>query len=197
MYKNNFTFIRGFSLLELMLAMTLGSALMCILFTYYSLFEKIHHDIQEESLQMENARFTIYFLFNFLRYQRNVLVLPIDGATTTFLRVKEKSDAVQIRKLVNDAEIISFLYLSKISPDITAFFYKQANKPRIEIARGIDQLTIEYGIKCLKSNNICMYLTGKSIRDFSQIRSVLLTFTQKRENGTLKTWRFYSALNSS
>ncbi len=191
MHKNAIASIRGFTLLEIMLATSLGSCIVVALLVYCSLISKFYLYVNEHSQRVENRRFVVFFLLDYFQHLTGAFVLPMNKDFFSKLKIKRDSEGLQVVSLINNQQVVSYIYLSDVGHNMASLFLKQENKPRIEIARGIDHMKSLYGIKCPSSNNICNYFNANQIVDWMQVRSVEVTLTQMDKRFAHKIWSIY------
>jgi hypothetical protein len=181
----------GFTLMEILIANALCSLLILLFIMCFNFCLRTNLELKGMANDLENCRFACYFIRQKLSAAYRVEQITLQEKS--MLRAIS-NDAIKFY-LIKDKAIPYFLYLAQSntsgSKSPLSLYFKELNKPRVEIAEGITQLKILYGIKCPKALNICQYLLAKQVNDWTQVSSLNLSLL-----GSLwvKPWGNYIAL---
>jgi Tfp pilus assembly protein PilE len=165
----------GFTLLEILIANSLGNVLILLFITAYSYCLHFNAELKAMAQELENMRFTGYFLRQQL--EQAVMVHGLAATETRGLKFY----------LPKDGKLIEYsLYTEQ-----TSLYLKETSKPRIIIVEGIACMSLLYGIKCPKTLDVCSYVAATQVPDWSQVVSLKISYLGKLFP---KPWSIYIAL---
>lgn len=191
----------GFTLLELMLAMSLGSVLVLLLLVFYSQGLKFYYQVNQLAEELENGRYACFFLRRLLKQSVGVKGLTDLEKNNHLLRIKKTSDAFEQITLEHDQQIKTTLFISEITSKppgkkLYGLFKKQAGKPRIEIAEGIQDMKVWYGVKAPSMSHVDRYIPANEVVDWHEVVIMkIILLSQTGSNPKVKEWRMYIAVN--
>ncbi len=151
--------------------------------------------IQRQIAQLQDAGFACYYLRETVGQVNSVNRVEADVLNK--LKTKKEGDVFEIYQ---KGQLMSrkIFYIAKAtsenaSSQLFSLYVKPAQKPRIELVRGIDQMEVLYGVACATTPDICDYLTAQSIRDWRLVRSLQINLHFKEKK--FSDWRIYATLN--
>lgn len=188
----------GFTLIELSIACCLSGFLFLLLMTFYSAHVRFSIELKQTAEQLENARYACFFIRNLFSQSRRIKSLS--HKECSHLKVRPGTDGCELELRSNKNTKVVFLFISQSNalsapPQPSyALFYKEQNKPRIEIASDVYSMKIVYGLRCSRSDNICSYEESNETLNWARVTSVKLSLLMQQ--GLLsKKWNLYLALN--
>jgi len=189
----------GFTLLELMMSMSLGVALITGLITVYLSVLNIYALQQDWIEVQQNGRMIVMILRNSLT-QNQCKSLQVRGFDQqhrpSFVRSQSiVGDGLIIKRCINTAYYIAKTNrITKNKFPVYALFAKRENKQRQELLENINNLKILYGVKCA-DNMVCQLLNIKQIKTWGVVKLIYFQFNLvSLDNQLNKKWRLAIAL---
>jgi hypothetical protein len=186
--------LRGFSLLEILVANTLSSLIiLMVLIIFFSLYKSYQYS-QAEAELLENGRYAVYLL------NRELHLIDEDGFIhekspksihgyhrnlPKYLQnqVKNGSDILEIEGSPSRAFYIGDSHrCTKFGEKIYALYRKKNYHPREELVSNIVDMNISYGLSCEDSKNVCNYASADQIIKWQQVVSVKILLSLISEN---------------
>ncbi len=183
----------GYTLLELLVAMSLSSLIMILLFNSYALIAKDYSQVKQYSDAITNSQYVLYFLKQYFNNHPKVSLFPIWQAQYPSLRLNSNSEGFGL--IDNDSACRVYLYTSKNADNHPGLYFKENQKPRILIASKISSMQVIYAIKCPDSKNICSYSHSEQITDWRSVKGVALSFRVQIAPSIQKQLRSYFAIH--
>lgn len=191
----------GFSLLELLLSVSIG-AFMCI--GIFNLYGSLNHLILREQVVSSFTQ-NMQFINHFLRRKINqagdwscanrfpgALSIPIKGYTSVQakqklgLSVKQGTDLLRLRECVRFHGKLRYLPImffvantfrvTSMKKPIYALFYKVAHHPREELIAGITRMSLTFGEINHAHNDAGIFYSIDELEDWSSVRFVRLEY---------------------
>lgn len=184
----------GSTLLELLIAMSLSSLIMIILFNAYALIAKNYNQVKQLSEAIANSQYALYFLKNNFGSHHKISLFAIQSDRYPNLKLIHNTEGFGLA----DESVLQgrvYFYTSKDSKGNSGLYFKENQKPRILIASKITALQVLYAIQCLDSKNICSYTKSEFVKDWRLVKGVALTFTVQIAPELRKQLRTYFALH--
>ena len=189
----------GYTLLEFLLAASIGSFLAVLAILLYAQCLRFYCEISQKSEQLENDRYASFFIRNELKKAARVNgVMRLEDIKK--INPKKNTDVFATYAKGEGSEAIIF-YITSIhsllphEKNVYALFMKEGEKPRIEIARGINDMNIVYGIKCEGSHNICRYVSSAEVADWKNVGSIQVHLSSQ-VNNVARGWSMYIAIEN-
>lgn len=188
----------GFTLLELLLASCLGSVLIITLMSSYALIAKENRAINELDAAITECNYLIYFLYQHFHDNTSSIktVFTLSLHDYQSLKMINNSEGIGLTRKIGSKIQKEYFFLSETAQKDEAFYYKEDNKPKIRIASGIVGLKIWYGLKCIKTDNICHYVFGNQLSNDVVIRAIKMMVTIRVNQLETKSSNVYFAINN-
>lgn len=192
---------RGFSLLEMLIAITLGAFICAGVFNLYSSLSQLSHRQRAISNFAQNTR----FIADFLRTKINQAgdwscssrspgsrSLPVKGYDSDEaknklgLTIKSGTDLLQLHECVRLHGKMHYLPIEFFIADtyrtnivnqkIDALFFKVAHHPREELITGMEKFQLSFGVRDKSQQNIRAYHKASSIQDWKKVGAVKIRY---------------------
>ncbi len=194
--------LRGFSLLEMLIAIALGTFICVGVFNLYSSLSRLSQRQHAISNFAENTR----FIADFLREKINQagdgscasrspgsLSMPVKGydadeaKNKLGLTIKSGTDLLQLHECIRLHDNMHYLPVEFFIADtfrtniankkVDALFFKVAHHPREELITGMEKFQLSFGVRDESQHNIRGYHKASSIRDWKKVGAVKIQYT--------------------
>lgn len=192
---------RGFSLLELLIAIALGAFICVGIFNLYFSLNQLSQRQHVISNFAENTRFMADFLRNKINqagdfscslHSPGSRSFPVkgfdsdDAKNTLGLTIKPGTDLLQLHECIRLHDKMQYLSVSFFIADtyrvnalhqkIYALFFKVAHHPREELITGMKKFQLLFGVRDQSQKNIRAYHEASSITDWRRIGAVKISY---------------------
>ena len=193
---------RGFSLLELLIAIALGSFICIGIFNLYSSLNRLSQRQQVISNFAQNTRFIADFLRNKINQAGDwscssrspgSLSMPVKGydadeaKNKLGLTIKSGTDLLQLHECIRLHDKPQYLSIeffvadtfrtTSLNKKVYALFFKVAHHPREELITGMKNFQLSFGVRDRSQQNICAYHQSSSISDWKKVGAVKIRYT--------------------
>lgn len=175
----------GFTLSELLIALSLSSFLMLPLINYFNLVLKNEAEIQGYANVTTHCAFAFYF------FSKNLERLAEQGGRfTTYndLNLKNKSGS-DVLAIVNNG-IRTIFFLSDDRDNLTSLYYKQEGQHRILVAKNISDMHVLYAVESKLVPHQFSYVKSANMTDWNLVKGVKIILNVS-VNKDLKEIYFY------
>lgn len=183
--------------MELLIASTLSSVIIILLFNYYGVISKNYMWIEQLSETINNNNYLFFSLGNYFSTKEKLQFLPPHDDETKLLNNSSNSDVLVLQKKLNGHELKTFFYIAKDNGNQFGFYVKELGKPRIELTNNILNMRLMFATKCKNSINVCNYVLSKDVIDWSEVVAVKIKLNIMINRHLTKTIRMYYALKPS
>lgn len=220
-------YLRGFSLIEILISTVLGLILLAGLTQIYLSLKSTYQLQHGLNTIQETGRFVTYFLNQNIRLagyadcqNSNQLVAQADAihgynsnAIPGFLaanHVVKGTDIIVIKRCDKINGAIKFLTIAYFIADtqkknqqglpILGLYQKRmfpgSSPDTIEIASGVENMQIKYGLPDATGKDIAQYVTANQINDIAwdKVRSVAISLVLSSDRSLHKEWNTYVTL---
>ncbi|ACJ17945.1 PilW family protein [Coxiella burnetii] len=208
----------GFSLIELLVSLFLGSLLMIMLVKLYFSFRETAQWQDTLAAIQERERFGAYFLAQRIRQAGDSTCEPgetVDQSNAVIgydsdhlppdLRKESipNSDVIVIGEclryhnklqFIKTAYFISDMHRKEKGKPVFSLYEKPMDGARQELIADVNKLTIHYGVSSSDRQSIRYYHTAAAIKNWEAIKSVNLTLFFHSNLMLLKKWHLYVTL---
>lgn len=181
----------GFTLLEFLVALGLNALLFATLIDLYAFAYRSFKQINKAAMALEEGRFACCYLRKWFAQCTEIRGLSYKEVKNKAIASKAFTDVIAGSFSSISGEKKSILYIGKPHymekrNENYSLYVKIADNPAIEIAKGISDLSILYGIKCATSENICRYVNAENNTGWERVASAKI-----RLKSAAKEWRLY------
>lgn len=192
---------RGFSLLELLIAISLGTFICIGIFNLYTSLSQLSQREQTISNFAQNTRFLADFLKNKINQAGDWSCssrspgsrsLPVkgfdsdDAKNKLGLTIKSGTDLLQLHACIRLHDKMQYLpveffiadtyRVDQLHRNIDALFFKVAHHPREELITGIKKFQLTFGVRDQSQQNIRAYHKASSITDWTKVGAVKIRY---------------------
>jgi prepilin-type N-terminal cleavage/methylation domain-containing protein len=192
---------RGFSLLEMLIAIALGAFICIGVFNLYSSLSQLSQRQYVISNFAENTRFLSDFLKNkinqagdwsCLSRSPGSRSLPIKGFNSDQaknklgLTIKSGTELLQLHECIRLHNNMQYLPVeffiadtyrtNALNQKIYALFFKVAHHPREELITGMEKFQLSFGVRDKSQHNIRAYHKVLSISDWAKVGAVKISY---------------------
>lgn len=192
---------RGFSLLELLVAIALGAFICMGVFNLCSSLSQLSYRQRAISNFAENTRFIADFLRNkinqagdwsCLSRSPGSLSMPVKGYDSDEaknklgLTIKSGTDLLQLHECVRIHHKMQYLPVeffiantyrtNQFHKKMDALFFKVGHHPREELITGMEKFQLSFGIRDQSQQNIRAYHKASSIDDWKKVGAVKIRY---------------------
>lgn len=193
---------RGFSLLELLIAISLGTFICIGVFNLYLSLNRLSQRQNAISNFAQNTRFLADFLKNkinqagdwsCLSRSPGSLSMPVKGYDSDQaknklgLTIKSGTDLLQLHECVRLHDKMQYLPVEFFVADtfrtnalnkrVDALFFKVAHHPREELITRMEKFQLTFGVRDLSQHNIRAYHKASSIKNWKKVGAVKIRYT--------------------
>lgn len=220
--KNSATKQQGFSLVEMMVAIFLGSVLMLTLVKLYITSKHTYLTVKSLASFQERGRFiSTYFIERIHRAgykgceQSKVFEKGVQriygyssGSLPTALAASSStlSDAFQLGECIAESSGEHFRQILYFIADtgrkdqhgkpLESLFEKILPGPRLELVSGVSSMKVHYGVSTPLEESVAYYADASQIRDWSGVKSIHIIL-QLSNGSTYRPWSIYVALKNA
>lgn len=201
---------RGFTLLELLIAIALGAFICAGVFNLYSSLNRLSHRQHTISNFAQNTRFMADFLRNKINEagdwscssrRPSSRSLPVKGFNSDDaknklgLTIKIGTDLLQLHECIRFHDKMQYLPIEFFIADtyrvdrfhrnIDALFFKVAHHPREELITGMEKFQLLFGVRDRSQKDIRAYHQASSISDWKKVGAVKIGYMFFDDNYSL------------